>query len=214
MYSLCCMGKKTDEDCFFAALTEYQLDNVTTQPTTVAGNLYRYKWNKIKFDSPYGASGPTGGSGSCGGTYYFHQLENWEYDPSEMSNDKQDDSWAINLNERGLTSSYLPPGWVSPAPTGFRLRPIGANTETIGACGDIYHIVKMCKVSLEELLVQSNNTVYPEYIGKYLYYFTAENVLDGLCVTTGSPGSSGSSGSSGASLGTDTGAGSGSESQL
>ena len=46
----------------------------------------------------------------------------------------------------------------------------------------------MCKVSLEELLVQSNNTVYPEYIGKYLYYFTAENVLDGLCVTSGSSG--------------------------
>lgn len=188
MYSLCCMGKRSGEECFFAALTEYQLDNVTTQPTNVAGNLYRYKWNKIKFDSPYGASGPTGGCGSCGGTYYFHQLEKWNYDPTEMSNATQDDSWAINLNERGLCGSYLPPGWVSPAPTGFRLRPIGANTETIGACGDIFHIVKMCKVSLEELLVQSNNTVYPEYIGKYLYYFTAENVLDGLCVTSGSSG--------------------------
>lgn len=187
MYSLCCMGQKSTES-FFAALTEYELDNVTKQPSTVEGNFYRYKWHKLKFDSPYGASGPSGGSGSCGGTYYFHQVESWAYDPTEMSSATQDDSWAINLNERGLTSSYLPPGWITPAPLGFRLRPIGANTETIGACGSIFHIVKMFKQPLDELLVNSNNTVYEEYAGKYMYYFTAENAFDGVCVTTGLSG--------------------------
>jgi hypothetical protein len=189
MYSLCCMGKKNEDQSFFAALTEYQLDTVTNQPTTVEGNFYRYKWNKINFESFYGPSGPCGGSGASGSTaYYFHQLEKWAYVPSEASSATQDDSWAINLNERGLTGAYLPPGWISPAPTGFRLRPIGANTETIGACGSIYHIVKMYKTSLEELLLNSNNVVYPEYIGKYMYYFTAENAFDGVCVNTGSCG--------------------------
>jgi hypothetical protein len=41
---------------------------------------------------------------------------------------------------------------------------------------------------LEELLLNSNNVVYPEYIGKYLYYFTAENAFDGLCDNIGSCG--------------------------
>lgn len=212
MYSLCCMGKRNEDTSFFAALTEYELDNVTVQPTNVEGNLYRYKWYELKFDSPYGPSGPSGNTGSSGGSgssgtsgasaaYYFHQVEKW--DPfGQSSSATQDDSWAINLNERGLTPGYIPPGWISPAPTGFRLRPIGANTQTIGNCGSIFHIVKMHKISLEELLLNSNNTVYPEYIGKYMYYFTAENAFDGVCINSGSGGGSGSSGSSGSSGGT------------
>ena len=177
MYSLCCMGK--EEDSFFAALLKYEIDNKATQTLNDA-KKYRYQWSKIKFNSPYGASGPTGASGYSGSTYYFHELEKWELDASLQSGLTQDDSWAINLNERGLSGTYLPPGWHPTLYGGFRYRPIGAKA-TFGNSGDIYHIVKMHRIPLEQLLVESGNTVYANYEGQYLNYFWAENVVDGDC---------------------------------
>ena len=160
MYSLCCMGGSTE--CFFALLQKYEPDNtdtVTTYPNK--GKKYRYRWNKLIF-------------GASGGTTYSNKIESWSLDPTIKSNGTQDSTWAINLNERGLTAGYLPPGWVSQTSTGvganFSFRPVGMPVGSgapspIG--GDISHIARVC---IEQ--VDANNK---------LAYFWAENVLDGEC---------------------------------
>jgi hypothetical protein len=185
MYSLCCMGKQ--ENCFFAALQRYEPDNtyygVTCAPDpTLPGSakFYRYKWNKILFEPGHegvtcgtcgssGASGASSGNGISGCTTYSHQLEKWCLDPSTKSSPTQDDTWAINLNERGLSGAYLPPGWVSPTSASFKFRPIGANTSSaIGVSGgNINHIARVC---IEQIDAKTRVT-----------YFWIENVLDGLC---------------------------------
>jgi hypothetical protein len=172
-YSLCCMGNR--EDCFFALLQKYEIDNVSPTTTTKANaKKYRYKWNKLYYDSGItGASGATGSSppapgatGSTGFTYY-HQIEKWLLDDSLKSSDTQDETWAINLNERGITGTYLPPGWVDVClPDGFYFRPVGAKTPNLLPEEDIFHIVKLCKYSDGE---------------NFVYYFTVENVVDGCC---------------------------------
>jgi hypothetical protein len=172
-YVLCCMGKETKENCFFAALTRYELDStrgVSGATGISGGNVYRYRWNELQFSGnsgACGASGVCGASGACGGIY-FHQIENWK--PLGLaSSPTQDETWAINLNERGITGNYLAPGWVpSCLPSGFNYRPIGESgiTFTPGTGGDIYHIAKICKYTDGE---------------NVLYYFTAENVVDGCC---------------------------------
>lgn len=163
MYSLCCMGQ---EDCFFAVLQRYEVDNTQTPTGT---NAYRYKWNKISyidsFTGPSGSCGACGASGASGSTY--HHLEKWTLEGAKSS-DIQDETWAINLNERGLTSGYYPPGWADCLPSNFKYRPIGAkgNSTSVGTGGTAFHIVRLCK--------QIEN-------GKSFYYFTAENVVDGCC---------------------------------
>ena len=180
MYSLCCMGKK--EDCFFAVLQRYEPDNtyygVTCAPDpTLPGSakFYRYKWNKILFEPGHegvtcgtcGSSGASSGASGC--TTYSHQLEKWCLDPSTKSSPTQDDTWAINLNERGLSGAYLPPGWVSPTSASFKFRPVGANTSSaIGVSGgDIKHIARVCIEQIDEKTRVTS--------------FWIENVLDGLC---------------------------------
>ena len=182
MYSLCCMGKQ--ENCFFAALQRYEPDNtyygVTCAPDpTLPGSakFYRYKWNKILFEPGHegvtcgtcGSSAASGISGASGCTTYSHQLEKWCLDPTTKSSATQDDTWAINLNERGLSGAYLPPGWVSPTSASFKFRPIGANTSSaIGVSGgNINHIARVC---IEQIDAKTRVT-----------YFWIENVLDGLC---------------------------------
>jgi hypothetical protein len=182
MYSLCCMGK--NEDCFFAVLQRYEPDNtyygVTCAPDpTLPGSakFYRYKWNKILFEPGHegvtcgtcGSSGAAVVAGISGCTTYSHQLEKWCLDPSKKSSSTQDDTWAINLNERGLSGSYLPPGWVSPTSASFKFRPIGATTSsTIGVSGgDINHIARVC---IEQIDAKTRVTS-----------FWIENVLDGTC---------------------------------
>jgi len=183
MYSLCCMGKK--EDCFFAVLQRYEPDNTyygvtcASDPTLPgSAKFYRYKWNKILFEPGHegvtcgtcgssGASGASGGASGC--TTYSHQLEKWCLDPSTKSSPTQDDTWAINLNERGLSGAYLPPGWVSPTSVSFKFRPIGANTTSIIGVtgGDINHIARVC---IEQIDAKTRVTS-----------FWIENVLDGNC---------------------------------
>jgi hypothetical protein len=187
MYSLCCMGKK--EDCFFAVLQRYEPDTAYyaglsgssggSSSSGVSGptfsndaKFYRYKWNKITFNGNTGSSGLTGESGasgsSGGGTYSAHQLEKWQLDPTVKSNGTQDNTWAINLNERGLTAGYLPPGWVATTTGSFDFRPIGAGSgASFSTSADIMHIARVC---VEQ--VDAENSVA---------YFWAENIVDGEC---------------------------------
>ena len=179
MYSLCCMGNS--EDCFFAALQRYEIDSTYYSPQGPyqgkgqtgpnGAKYYRYKWNKLNFTS--GVSGLTSAygniSGITGNTYEGHQIEQWSLDPSIKSSDTQDKTWAINLNERGLTGNYLPPGWVPITSTtsNFKYRPIGAKDSNVGDYGDIVHIARVC---IQQ--VGPNDQII---------YFWAENVLDGTC---------------------------------
>jgi hypothetical protein len=196
MYVLCCMGKDTEP--FFALLTQYELDNTVgnTGSGDPAQNTiykpYRYNWVKLNFNSTYGNSGPAAigntANGNSGGTYYIHQIEKWDLDNVWRGNTTQDESWAIHINERplGLTGNqqnYLPPGWVSPiTSSGFKWRPVGAKQATFDATkGDINHIVKMNMIPYVDLLLDSKNSIGNSYIGKNLYYFSVENVVDGLC---------------------------------
>jgi hypothetical protein len=180
MYSLCCMGKK--EDCFFAVLQRYEPDNTYYGVTGASdpifpgsAKFYRYKWNKILFEPGYegvtcGTCGSSGASaGVSGATSYSHQLEKWCLDPTTKSSEKQDDTWAINLNERGLSGAYLPPGWVSPSLASFKFRPIGSTiNSTFGSDGgDISHIARIC---IEQIDAKTRVTS-----------FWIENVLDGTC---------------------------------
>lgn len=182
MYSLCCMGKK--QDCFFAVLQKYEPDNTyygvtcAQDPTFPASaKFYRYKWNKILFEPGHegvtcgtcGSSGASGAAGISGCTTYSHQLEKWCLDPSTKSSPTQDDTWAINLNERGLSGAYLPPGWVNPTSASFKFRPIGSNTSSIIGVsgGNINHIARVC---IEQIDAKTRVT-----------YFWIENVLDGNC---------------------------------
>lgn len=179
MYSLCCMGTRGNEDCFFAALTRWELDNGITGVTAaiMSAKKYRYAWNKLSFLGPSGWSGPTGygpppGWTSLGtGMTSFYKIENWYFDPTIRSGFTQDDTWAINLNERGGNIGYLAPGYVAEClPGGFEFRPIGAKIyPSTGLSGDFtFHIVKMCR---------------HQEAGFNVYYFTAENAIDGCCPT-------------------------------
>jgi len=195
MYVLCCMSK--EEKTFFAKLKKYKVDEtyglgVTGDSIYVdsiknsSNKPYRYSWVKLNFNSTYGITGPVGISGSSpvdGSTgYYFHNVEAWEEDHLIKSATGSDEDWAINLNERTVSTKYLPSGWVSTnVPSGFKWRPIGATDTVIGVCGDIDHIVRMHAIPVSDLLLDSKQLVHSNYIGQYLYVFTAANILDGQC---------------------------------
>jgi hypothetical protein len=181
MYVLCCMAKQ--EQSFFALLTRYEKDNSLSLTDNYP---YRYKWVKVNFNSAYNSNGPTTTNPPrAGGTYYIHQVEKWEKDGIWKSSETQDDTWAINLNERmaGLTAyngTYFAPGWIKPSGN-FKWRPVGAQGSSISTSGDIVHLVKMNMIPYTDLLLDSQNTVDKTQMGKYLYYFTVENVVDGSC---------------------------------
>lgn len=180
LYSLCCMGD--GEESFFANLIRYEPDPYTLPPTpqnaidliSGVGQKWRYKWEGLKF---------TNGAGSS----YWIAMELWDADQMNMaSGATANDTWAINLNERtaGLGDpKYYPPGWVGTnVPSGFTYRPIGCNTTSpIPTGATIAHIVKMYKTSAESLAMQGGITMPAELRGKILYYFSAENVVDGSC---------------------------------
>jgi hypothetical protein len=178
MYVLCCMSKQ--EQSFFALLTQYERDNKSL-PSNEYGP-YRYNWVKVNFKSPYGSTGPAlTGPGS---TYYIHQVEKWEKDGVWKGSATQDDTWAINLNERmmGLpaTNDYFAPGWVKPTGN-FKWRPVGVKNSSFSTSGQIQHLVKMNMVPYTDLLFDSHNKIDSTQLGKYLYYFIVENVVDGSC---------------------------------
>ena len=176
LYVLCCLG---DDETFFANLIRYEPDKLvadyaatTPTPQSMGPDLkWRYKWEGLKFINAAGST-------------YWSLMELWETDETNMAGISQD-TWAINLNERtaglGNPDKYLPPGWV--AETGnFKYRPIGCNTSTVNSTGaTIAHLVKMYRTSAEKMAMDGNITVPPELRGKALYYFSAENVVDGSC---------------------------------
>jgi hypothetical protein len=105
--------------------------------------------------------------GSGGSTYFASQIEKWSLNSTIKSGEIQDKTWAINLNERGLTQSYLPPGWAPPTLPSFKFRPIGATGSSAPDSANIFHIARVCVQQID-----ANNKVA---------YFWAENVVDGNC---------------------------------
>jgi hypothetical protein len=175
MYVLCCLGN--DDSSFFARLTKYEPDKLVADyqeedsPGQTVGPVlkWRYKWQGLQFNNSAGST-------------YWSLMELWTGDDTNMAGATQD-TWAINLNERtaGGIDTYLPPGWVAEV-NGFKYRPIGCNTPTVNPAGAaIDHIVKMYRISAEKISMDGNITVPPELKGKVMYYFIAENVLDGTC---------------------------------
>jgi hypothetical protein len=176
MYSLCCMGKDSD-DSFFAVLTSYN------DSSTILGQTRKwlYGWNKINFS-------PVTNSGNSNQIYTpkdIMELSHWTLDPNIKSSVTPDDTFAINLNEANNDSGIYAPGWTTP-PAGFQYRPIGvaANWTPTTTITTIKHFVKMYKKSWKDVFNTATITLSdpsPTYEGKYLYYFTAENILDGTC---------------------------------
>jgi hypothetical protein len=199
MYVLCCMAK--EERCFFAKLTQYNIDYDYAKGACAGsyeyrnkfGNIfeaqkpYRYNWVKLNFNGNYGATGPEdiqSTAGNCGSkSYYAFNLESWQEDPIVRGSCAMSDNWAINVNERSITDKYLPSGWIKPTgSTNFKWRPIGAiGNSYSGYSGDIRQIVRMCAVPVSDLLLDSKQSVPSNYLGKYMYYFTATNIVDGTC---------------------------------
>jgi hypothetical protein len=185
MYSLCCMGEDSD-DSFFAVLTSY---NQNTVIDSQASNIkWVYGWNKINFSPVTPSSNPN----QIYSDKDVMELSHWVLDPNVKSaatpNATGVNTFAINLNESnntvgGQTPTYAP-GWNSP-PSGFSYRPIGLkSTQVVNATGTINHVVKMYKKSWKNIFNTSGVTLSnwnSLYDNKYLYYFTAENVLDGTC---------------------------------
>lgn len=178
LYALCCINDS--EQTFFANLIRYEPDPYTLPPTpqnaidliSGVGQKWRYKWEGLQF---------TNGAGSC----YWVAMELWDTDETnKASGATANDTWAINLNERmaGLGQpKYYPPGWVGENGS-FTYRPIGCNTTTVNATGaTIAHLVKMYKTTAERLVMEGGITMPAELRGKNLYYFTAENIIDGVC---------------------------------
>jgi hypothetical protein len=169
------MGNDSD-DSFFAVLTSYN------ENTILGGQAGRwlYGWNKINF-------APVTNSGDPNQIYTptdVMQLSHWSLDPNIKSSTSVDHTFAINLNEANNVTGIYAPGWNTP-PAGFQYRPIGvAATWTPSSNTTIKHFVKMYKKSWKDVFNTATITLSdpsPTYENKYLYYFTAENILDGTC---------------------------------
>ena len=181
MYSLCCMGQEQD-DSFFAILTYYRV-NTTIDPLGLTGRKWLYDWNKINF-APVSQSG----SSQVYTNADVMDISHWKLDPSVKSDPSRTDTWAININEAGnLDTTVYSPGWVKP-PTGFGYRPIGLPSSStvveIGAGGAVHHFVKMYKKSWQSIFSTAGVELsdwHVSYNDKFLYYFIAENVIDGTC---------------------------------
>lgn len=186
LYALCCIQ---DEETFFARLIRYAQDPFTVAPTPQSvidqiggtNQKWRYKWEGLKLATPAGST-------------YWSALELWVGDPANSSKgNTANDTWAINLNERtggtkfipnaGGQNGYFPPGWYGPSSVGsFSYRPIGCYTATPEPAGaTIAHIVKMYKSTAEKFATESGVTLDPSLRGKVIYYFFAENIVDGVC---------------------------------
>lgn len=190
MYSLCCMGNDSD-DSFFAVLTSITANN--TIDTYASGIKFLYGWNKINF-SPVTVSGDPNQVYS---SKDIMELSHWVLDPNIKSAPTPSaanvHTYAINLNEATNSlgspspdAARFAPGWNAPT-SGFQYRPIGVLTTWVPASTTpIKHVVKMYKRSWKNIIDTAGVPVSdpsPSYDGKYLYYFSAENILDGTCPT-------------------------------
>jgi len=180
MYSLCCMGQDQD-DSFFAVLTSYKFDN-GIDPTGT-NRKWIYGWNKINF-----APKNQGDSSQIYSSGDVMDISHWVLDPNIKSTSNQYDTYAININESGNRNTSgaatYSPGWIFP-PNGFNYRPIGLPSSSgVASSGQVYHFVKMYKKSWQTIFGSAGVPLSDwdsSYDNKYLYYFTAENVIDGTC---------------------------------
>lgn len=101
-------------------------------------------------------------------------------------------TWAINLNERfncfsGNTNlqNYLGPGVhkFNLAGFNFRYKPIGFTGESYNdePSGTALQVVKMFKISVNDLREMGALMPKDDYNGEYVYYFDKENAIDGAC---------------------------------
>jgi len=191
MYSLCCMGNDSD-DSFFAVLTSVTANNSVID-TYGTGIKFLYGWNKINFAPVTPSNDPN----KIYNNTDVMQLSHWVLDPNIKSaptpTSTSVDTYAINLNEATnslgppdpIDAARFAPGWNAPT-SGFKYRPIGvlASWTDISSTTPIKHVVKMYKKSWKEVFNTSGVTLsdwHPSYDAKSLYYFSAENILDGTC---------------------------------
>lgn len=194
MYVLCCVAQEEEaEESFFAAITGYKPEE---NPYLALGKSneplkYLYSWNKINFNATIDPE-------TYDPSYAFRALEEWEYDSVEKSNPDDITTFAVNTNERtnslnNFGHPYYAPGWYTEnlgnPSNEFRevkYRPIshGGYSLITTVTLERKHIVKMFKTPIKKLLLEAGVTdplVFENYAGKYLYTFSAENVLDGPC---------------------------------
>ena len=189
MYSLCCMGQEQDES-FFAVLTSYMPNPYSS--TNVG--TWLYNWKRLDFAPRYVPDPPNPNQIYAEADVF--SIQTWKPNEKVKGELKQTpngpdySTLAINLNENGNTGAVssdqyvFSPGWEAP-PNGFLYRPIGFKAGLNDTNnGNINHIVKMYKKSWKSIFATAGVTLsdpHPSYDGKYLYYFTAENVVDGKC---------------------------------
>lgn len=190
MYSLCCMGQIKEDESFFAVLTSYKINPYSS---SLATSNWLYGWQRLDF-APRNYTGNPNQVYNEGDVF---SMATWKPNPNVKGSQgtypgggTDNSTLAINLNEVGNTGAVsgdqfvFGPGWDA-APTGFKYRPIGFRTGTQDLTqGTIRHIVKMYKKSWKDIFSTAGVTLsewHSSYDGKYLYYFTAENIVDGAC---------------------------------
>lgn len=188
-YVLCCIEDE-NEDSFFAVLTQAALDGPATGSSIAP--IYHYGWKKLNY------IGITGFEPIIRSSSQNFFSGGWTYDSSEYADLTQLNSpgykgkyAAINLNERGNSGAsavgnyYFGPGWDKPTGS-FQYRAIGYSKGNAGINLNFPHVVKMYKKSITALLRESGDPRGilndPDYVSKYLYYFYAENIVDGECL--------------------------------
>lgn len=193
-YVLCCIQNE-EQESFFAVITGYRPEFApyATNGQSQEPMKYLYSWKKINYN-------PTVTNGSISPD--IRALEEWELSNTEASVSGDYTTWAINLNERfnvslpfGVNTVYYAPGWYS-ADLGssgplssLKYRPIGiygtsTNPSPYTNTNETRHLVRMYKTSMVKILTDAGITdtsILNDYEGKYLYSFSAENVVDGPC---------------------------------
>jgi hypothetical protein len=191
LYSLCCMGNplESGEETFFAKLTGVSSTPIDVYDGNNTKRKFLYTFKKLKFVPKKNTiSDPDGSNFDFKSIYCMHSnTAGWTFDNSENPNGEA----AINLNEiendGPLTSnsSFISPGWfyTTPAQVNIKYRPIGTNNASGSDFDEIKHIVKMHKKPILKLLREGGYTgsVKEEYLERVLYYFDAQNILDGAC---------------------------------
>lgn len=138
-YVLCC-NKGMEEETFYAILTGYKPDERVPTDTSYLSNTsaggpsaWTYRWCKLKYDAQYEDQNDDL-------TYAMNELTQWKLDTTEKTNEDDETSWAVNLNERRNAGRgdrhYFGPGWFDQGPstgigpnTQLMLRPIGMGAE-------------------------------------------------------------------------------------
>ena len=138
-YVLCC-NKGMEEETFYAILTGYKPDDRVPADSSYLSETYAnapsawtYRWCKLKYDAQYEDQNDDL-------TYAMNELTKWKLDTTEKTNENDETSWAVNLNERRNAGRgdrhYFGPGWYDQGQstgigpnTQLMLRPIGMGSE-------------------------------------------------------------------------------------